>query len=143
MPSKVETIMSSPVVVPVPPGPLNVPLKPSQQYKFVANLPCNICFTKNPLFVGISGVSTIMRAGQTLGPFVAPKVPAQINFNAVDVAEQCHPMGVQLTPKVIHVGSGAVRLKKLKKKKVYKKTPAKKKTAKKKTTKKKKARKKK
>jgi hypothetical protein len=129
--------MSSPVTIPVPPGPLNVPLNPSQPYKFVASQPCNICFTKNPLFVGISGVSTIMRAGQTLGPFIAPKVPAQINFNAVDVAEQCHPMLVQLTPKVIHVGSGAVRRKKLKKKKVYKKKPAKKKAAKKKAPKKK------
>jgi hypothetical protein len=130
--------MSSPIVIPVPPGPLSVPLNPSQKYQFVARGPCNICFSTNPLFVGISGVSTIMLAGQTLGPFTAPKVPAHINFNAVDVAEQCRPTMVQLAPKVIHVGSGTIRRKKLKKKKLAKKKPAKKKTAKKKGQKKKK-----
>src|SRR6516164_9571146 len=98
--------MSSPVVIPVPPGPLSVPLNPAQKYKFVASQPCNICFSRNALFVGISGLSTVMLSGQTLGPYTAPTVPAQINFNAVNVAEQCRPTAVQLAPKVIHVGSG-------------------------------------
>jgi hypothetical protein len=137
--------MSSPVTIPVPPGPLNVPLNPAQKYKFVASQPCNICFSTNALFVGISGLSTVMLAGQTLGPYTAPAVPAQINFNAVDVAEQCRPTAVQLAPKVIHVGSGAVRLKKLHKKATKKKATTKKatksKTAKKKASKKKKSKK--
>ena len=138
--------MSSPVVIPVPPGPVSVPLNPAQKYKFVASQPCNICFSTNALFVGISGLSTVMLAGQTLGPYTAPTVPAQINFNAVDVAEQCRPTAVQLAPKVIHVGSGAVRLKKLHKKttkkKATKKKATKKKTARKKASKKKKSSKK-
>jgi hypothetical protein len=129
--------MSSPVVIPVPPGPLNVPLNPAQKYKFVASQPCNICFSTNALFAGISGLSTVMFAGQTLGPYTAPIVVTQINFNAVDVAQQCRPTGLELTPKVIHVGSGTVRRKKLKKKKVQKKYPAKGKYAKKRAPKKK------
>jgi len=113
--------MSSTVIIPIPPGPLSVPLNPGQPFKFQASAPCQICFSVNALFQGISGKSFQVQGAQSLGPYIAPGVITEINYSVVAPAEQCHPTIITETAKTIHVGSGGGRKKRAYKKAGHKK----------------------
>jgi len=78
-------------------------LKYNQPFEFLANPACNICFSVNPLFVGISGGSFKPGANKTLGPYTAPSQDTSINFNTVPPAQQC-TVAVDV-PRTIHVTS--------------------------------------
>lgn len=127
--------MASTVTIPIPPGPNLVPLTPLQPFVFKASIPCRICFSVNALFPKLSG--NTFNVTTSLGPYTAPASTTQINYSVVAPAQQCTVNIKLATPKVIHVGSSPIRIKRSKKKATKKKAPSKKVPKKKKVAKKK------
>ena len=80
-----------------------VELKYNQPFQFSASAACNICFSVNPLFVGISGGSFKPGANKVLGPYMSPNQETSINFNTVLPDQQC-TVAVDV-PRTIHVSS--------------------------------------
>jgi hypothetical protein len=97
--------MSTPYVITVSVAATgDVPLTYGQTYQFTAAASCIICFTKNPLFVGITGATKSFGANGTWGSFVAPSQTTSISFNTVPADEQC-TVGLTDTTRTIHVSS--------------------------------------
>lgn len=97
--------MSSLSNTPVPPV-ADVPLVGGQQYQFTASSPCTVCFAVNPDFQPISGKTyQLTKVGQVLGPFTAPNVLTDVNWNVVGGVQPCNALGVGGAGKTIHVTS--------------------------------------
>ena len=100
-----ECIMGLPLItIPIPnqdTSPVN--LKYNQPFQFLPSSACNMCFSVNPLFVGISGGSFKPIANKVVGPYTAPSQDTSIDFNTVPSAQQCTVSAD--VPRTIHVSS--------------------------------------
>jgi len=87
----------------IPPA-TDISLTGGQQFQFTAVQQCTVCFASVPQFPPpISGKSIQLNQGQVLGPFNAPNVVINCNWNCVLGFQQCNPNSIEGVPKTIHI----------------------------------------
>ena len=94
--------LPSPTPITVPP-PSDVTLSPGEQYYFVVQTGCNLCFGVNPAFRGVTGAHFNFAAPGSSPTYTAPGYPNSITYDAVPLAQQCNPLSG--TAKTIHISS--------------------------------------